>query len=215
MVLVLASLVIALLGLFMDRLDKKQKKPALFLAVALLCLLAASQLIVNNQEARAGANNSVSGTLRSRAVSSSPKALLMLCDIRVAIRADASQPAMTFIEDPVFIRMQDGEAKISLLIRDEKGLVRATIRDNVWFVPRSEGVLDRNFNEDTLEVIGTRGEILLQVKVEADKVRLFMASYSPQGGGRSTWGNLLTQCSGGNGPLFKYPSSEFLGELAL
>lgn len=206
--LILATLLIAILGLFADRLPKGYKSTVLTITFMLLVISAGTQLVLDMRQSRNEAATAVSGTLRSSSTSSAPFPVLMLCDVPVQMKAPLGQPALTFIEDPVYLRMKDGEAKVSLVVRDHTGMIRAYIRDNVWFVPRSEGVFDRNYSSDALEVVGPRGEVFLQVKIEGEKVRLVMTGFSPTGEGPSA----LAPCPGTRKTMFKYPSTEFLGE---
>ena len=206
--LILATLLIAILGLFADRLPKRYKSTALIVTFILLVVSTGTQFALDMRQARNEAVAAVSGTLRSSSASSARFPVLMLCDVPIQMKAPPVRSALTFIEDPVYLRMEGGEAKVSLVVRDHAGMIRAYIRDNVWFVPRSEGVFDRNYSSDALEVVGPRGEVFLQVKIEGEKVRLVTTGYSPKGEGPSA----LAPCPGTRRAMFKYPSTEFLGE---
>ena len=152
------------------------------------------------------------GTLRSMVKSRSPFPILRQCSAGLKQVKGPSQPLLVVGDDPVFLRMQNDEAKITLTLRDPEGQVIATIRDNVWLISIPNAVADWNFSEDTLEILGRDQDVVLQVQVRGETVWVTGTTY-PQTGG--DWILITPHTKGCNSldtPMFQYPRSRFWGK---
>lgn len=152
------------------------------------------------------------GKLRSPSKSNEEFPIVELGKSRLVWKGEPDKPIFDLAGEPLFLRLADGEALLSVVIRDEHGAVLATISDNEWFVAPSKA-LDRNFNENSLEVVDFKGDIVFQVQLDGAHARLAGRFYSKEGGPVfiEPW---LHAVQGRRGSLFKYPSSEHYGELS-
>ena len=143
--------------------------------------------------------------------------------------------------DQFKIELVDGHYKFSTRVTDENEKVIAEITQNDWKVAPPSGAWDRNYNDDTLEVKDSRGDLVLQVRALPDRIQ-FQGSWWTDS---SPWSPAITQISivaeriaditprGAKltiipmvhripkgqhpariEPLFRYPSDLHLGELA-
>lgn len=121
----------------------------------------------------------------------------------------------------------DGVVKVSTAVRDESGKNVAEIIRNEWKVSPPPNTWDRNYNNNSLEVKDGRGDIVLQVSVLSDRVRVqgkwrtgkfsgmsFVKSPAGDGALMDILGRGRSEFSTNIKPMFKYPSSLHLGELA-
>jgi hypothetical protein len=121
----------------------------------------------------------------------------------------------------------DGVVKVSTAVRDENGKNVAEIIRNEWKVSPPPNTWDRNYNNNSLEVKDGRGDIVLQVSVLSDRVRVqgkwrtgkysgisFVKSPAGDGALMDTLGPGKGEFSTNIKPMFKYPSLLHLGELA-
>jgi hypothetical protein len=136
-------------------------------------------------------------------------------------------PQMKFVYDAgLRISLKEDGPAITTPIRDRDGHLIAEIKDNHWKV--FPGAYDKNYTDNSLEVLDSRGLVVLQVRLLADRIQL-------QGEWRDEFGNgtRIGKCSHGGclsfwtnaqmehqieqqliEPLFQYPSSEHWGEFA-
>lgn len=140
-------------------------------------------------------------------------------------------PQIKFLYDAgLRIEMGDNGPEISTPIRDRSGQIIAEISKNHWKVAPFPQCWDKNHTKNSLEVLDSSGHVVMQVKLLPDRVQL-------QGEWHDQFGHgvQMLKCkteSGGGGcwalwptpereqavrefikPIFKYPSSEHLGEL--
>lgn len=132
------------------------------------------------------------------------------------------------------LRIEAGEngLEISTPIRDRQGHLIVEIKKNHWSVSPDRSVCwDKNYNNNSLEVMDARGHVVLQIRIFADRVQLqgewhdefgngnkLMVSPDPSRPGAliPIWRNTEAeqrQASLLIKPIFKYPSSEHWGEL--
>ncbi len=78
------------------------------------------------------------------------------------------------------IDVEDGEIKVTTPIRDRQGNLIMYMEKNRWHV--TQYCLDKNYSDDSLEVLDTGGHVVFQMKLLADRVQL-------QGEWRDTLGN--------------------------
>ena len=189
----------------------KYDKVITIVTIALLVASAATQIYIEHQAAKKDWREKWSGKLQSPIKSKEDKPVLKLGDARLVWTGEPNKPILQIAEEPLTISMKDRKAEVSLVIRDNNGIILAGIRDNEWFVAQPPVTLDRNFNENSLEVINAKGKVILQVQVVGEEVRLAGQFYTINGQGPSGIGPLLGKPP--SGKLFKYPSVEHPGEL--
>jgi len=201
-------------GVYKDILSPKLKRWVVLLPCLAIIGVAVAQWQLAKYDEQRTKYQSETGILRSRSKSTKKNPSIQLCGSELLWAGDQDKPAYTVGGDNIYLRMQDGEAKLSMIVRNEHGVVVSTITNNVWFVPKAtERVLDKNFTDDTLEVVDSRKKIVLQVQIIGEKVRLAETTYSANGDGPFSFGPFLNECDRLGETLFKYPSSTFPGEL--
>lgn len=210
--LVVVTLLIAATSLFKDIIPKNYRRLFVLLYLFMLVISSVFQILVICREHTQTRYSKDTGILKSPTKSGDNHPTLALCESRLVYSGTDGTPMFKVGDDPVVLKMKDGAVLFSMVIRDKSGIVRVMIRDNVWFTPKSEGVLDRNFNDNTLEVLGPKNEIALQVQIHGAEVRLAGTTYTKEGVGPISFGPLLTECKGRGGTIFQYPSTAFPGK---
>jgi hypothetical protein len=118
--------------------------------------------------------------------------------------------------------------EVSTTLRDASGKLVAEIERNEWKV-RPSLLWDRNYNDNSLEVLGETGEVVLQIVALPDRIRIQGIWWSKSGActemasdARHPGGLVLMpsvpDCRSGLGllkitPIFMYPSDRHFGEL--
>lgn len=125
---------------------------------------------------------------------------------------------------PIWFAIDGTKIRVSADIRDSEGSMIAKMKDNEWQI--NEGnTFDRNYTDDALEVINNNDEVVLQVELLNDRVRIQGKFFDKEGlvwmiygvpgksGGaisRSKPGSVLTKIKISR--IFLYPSSLHFGE---
>jgi hypothetical protein len=132
--------------------------------------------------------------------------------------------SLNFQGSRLLVELVDGKAKISSEIRAENGDVIARIVRNQWQAIQPK-ILDRNYNDDSLEVINSKGRIVLQIRVLPDTIQI-----QGEWWGANGYGDRVLKTSQGGvqiiglsrdsnpdepaiQPMFLYPSELHFGEL--
>lgn len=115
--------------------------------------------------------------------------------------------------------------EVSTTIRDREGNVIVQIEKNQWRVAAPPICYDKNFTENALEVKDRRDHVVLQLTLLSDGVRIQAEWHDDFAHGFMVRGNAdpnhpwAWELEGPNHvittlipPMFKYPSSEYLGE---
>jgi len=130
-----------------------------------------------------------------------------------------------------YLGMERGEdgIEISTVIHDRNGAIVATIEKNHWRV--TSYCLDKNYSDDSLEILDSRGHIVFQVTILSDRVQIQGEWHNEFG-----WGIRMSDAWDGtdNGvqamwktpeqerkieqlhliePIFRYPSKEHWKEM--
>jgi hypothetical protein len=136
---------------------------------------------------------------------------------------DMTQVIKVLFDAGLRVEVEDGELKVTTPVRDRFGHLVAWIKKNHWYV--TFACLDKNYTTDSLEVLDSRGYVVLQIKILPDRVEV-------QGEWRDEFGNgirLAAQPTGSTAdiwhtpeveqstmqkikPMFKYPSSNHWSE---
>lgn len=137
----------------------------------------------------------------------------------------AGSPLFKFGEDSnLTVLSRNGQLKVSVAIRDKTGRLIAEILENDWKI-KPNNSWDRNYSSDAVEVRDSSGDIVLQVRALPDRIQLQAKLYDSSGRGIAlgkTKGGGTIEMTGPNHPdltlkiepLFRYPSSSHLGQLA-
>ncbi len=137
-----------------------------------------------------------------------------------------NQSPITFLDAAKFnLSVKNGELRVSMEVVDGQGKLVAKITDNRWEVSPDHFISwDKNYTDDTLEVLDGRQTVVLQIRLLADKVQI-------QGEWHDAFGNgtRIEEAPGGAAqifklvgqnnypeqrikPIMKYPSSEHWAE---
>ncbi len=130
-------------------------------------------------------------------------------------------PILIIGGNELLITKVNQQVKVSVKLFDQKGNLLAELIDNEWGINKNH-IYDRNYSVDALEVRDSRGKVILQVKVLADRIQLQGIFWAANGFGFAIWvenGMALMRHLKPNGhynhviqPMFKYPSDMHLGE---
>ena len=142
----------------------------------------------------------------------------------------AGTPMIQFWEDiSLTIERVNNHVVVSTMIHDSSGKLVAELVKNEWRV-NPGGAWDRNYTNDTLEVRGVSGEVVLQVRTLPTRIQFQAKMYNAAGRGMY-WGKIVGpdgkvgggwEFTGKNhpeltykiSPLFRYPSDLHFGEYA-
>jgi len=132
-------------------------------------------------------------------------------------KGPAGEPMIVIGNDSIKVWIEDGELKISTVIRDEDGKIIAKLEANEWQV-NPNLIFDRNFDTKAVEVINQKGEVVLQAEFDGESV-LFAGVFYREDGWRVALGyNIIEMRPPGEPlqmsfpPMFKYPSENHPGE---
>ncbi|HEY2546680.1 MAG TPA: hypothetical protein VGI46_11490 [Candidatus Acidoferrum sp.] len=121
--------------------------------------------------------------------------------------------------------------EISTPVLDRSGKRIANIDRNHWTVVAQPEIWDKNYTDNALEIKDSRGEVVLQLRFLPDRLQIAAEWRDQFGRGQEwakcsapgkppsacviPWGNARTELQNEQPiePIFKYPSSEHLGEL--
>lgn len=81
-------------------------------------------------------------------------------------------PLFNFYGSNIVVETINGQVLVSTEIKDQKGLLTATLYRNEWKVAPPPKTWDRNYSKDSLEVIGPEGRVVLQVRALQDRIQL-------------------------------------------
>lgn len=208
----------------MPKSNKKRKHTTWFIVLAIIVavvnvVIGINAYFVQKIQDKEKWQNQWSGQLKSRVRSEAKHPIINLggCGALLTfVDLPCNEPVMALQGDnrnAIYLCMVDGEARISVEIRDGNGALIGFIRDNFWQV--FPGMGDRNFNKDTLEILDNKGDPIFQIHIDGERIDLagvFFSYNTP--GDQFELGPWLHETQGRIGrTLFKYPSSEHPGEL--
>ena len=118
----------------------------------------------------------------------------------------------------------DGKVTITTKVLDKDGKILVQIEHNHWTTPEVPQILDWNYADDALEVIGPSGRVVLQIKVLGDRFQIAGEWWDENGRGQRwvkvPYGAEMLILVRTNDPdeqhivpLFQYPSTRHLGKL--
>lgn len=175
--------------------------------------------------------NTSSGVLLSQAVGSSRKIEIGDSTAMIGFTGPNGTPLLRILKDSsLTVETVGGRIAVSTRLQDASGRMVAEINRNEWKI-RPSLIWDRNYNENSLEVRDEAGDVVLQVVVLPDRIRLqglwreetgafFEIVKSPdpaRPGGlfvirRATGDPQIVPLK--IKPMFEYPSDRHLGELS-
>jgi len=169
-------------------------------------------------------SNASSGVLLSASTSAFPTIEFGDSGASLVYKGPNGKPNLTFLEDSSLTveRIADHIA-VSTILRDESGRMVAEIERNEWKV-RPSIVWDRNYNDNSLEVINEAGDVVLQIVVLPDRIRVQAVWYDKSGNffemvkspDPNRPGGLFVRKPSSPikiFPIFMYPSERHLGEM--
>ena len=129
----------------------------------------------------------------------------------------------------VGFRIEQGKHGIELStpLLDRSGRKIAEIEKNHWTVIPQPGIWDKNYTQNSLEILDSREQVVLQIRFLSDRIQIAAEWRDQFGRGQewskcansnqaciSPWGSPQTELQNEVviQPIFKYPSSEYLGE---
>jgi len=247
-IIIIVSAIAAIVAFIINRINPK-KVPLIITIVFIVILLftAALEIIENKRQSTKETTEKYAGVLKSRSfvlISSDPRTFpaIEIADtgLKFVFGGGVDENFISrVLEDNNFkIEIEDGQIKVSMVIRDKEGNVVTIINKNEWKMNPGK-LFDRNFSENALEIIDQKGEIILQVRLLGNCVQLQGKFYSSKDtyksglklgkdvigieiGRFSEKGNYPggihflgrdTPSSLLNKPIFKYPSELHIGEL--
>ena len=227
--LIVIAFILAIIGWF-----KRDVVPPYVTAIVVLLLLvfAVFQIVIEIKEEREKDKTKYAGVLKpeTKLLLSGEKNIYPKLELGdggtiFAWEGPEGQPMFRFFKDNhITIVIEDGQLKVSALIRNKHGIV-AELLKNEWKVNLNNS-FDRNFSKNALEVKDNTGEIVFQVKHVSDRIQFQGKFYDTNGKGIA----LIKSPDGKGGlmvhlgpnvpdkdsiiePLFKYPSDLHIGEM--
>lgn len=161
-----------------------------------------------------------------------PKDVVQIGKIYIGAGRYAYNSLKPILDDcEVKVEVIGGSAKLSMVLRDSSGEIVARLTRNEWDWGGRPVSFDRNYNQDSMEIQDRSGNIVLQVTAIVDDIRLQFVSFRKNGNVayavqtkpfptgaddalisfNNTAHDDVTHLIK---PMFKYPSSLHLGELA-
>jgi len=231
--LIILALILAIIGLI------QRETVPLFLTIAvvfLLVLYAVIQIIIEQKQSKDEAKSKYFGVLK-------PKSKILLSSKKntypkfefgdsgaiLVFAGKQGEPLISIFEDnSITIVIEDGQVKVSTIIRDRSGAIIAELIKNKWKVNLNSS-FDRNYSKNALEVKDSSGDVVLQLRLVEDRVQFQGKFYDSRGNGvafgkvrdaSGTIGGGIERTGTANPnltlhiePIFKYPSELHLGEL--
>lgn len=220
---IIVFLILGILGLIKEIQREKGEKvhSLIFLIFIFIILLAIIQGIIKYQEDEKAKYSANSGLILEGISNSNVQNITYLVGPTKVVGfqnrtifGKNGVVSISFCEDDILsTRIEYGKLKISSVLRDKDGHIVARILSNEWTV-NPKFMWDKNFDNEAFEVIDDKNNIILQVLLYGDTVRIRGDFY----------------CSGNrifiddNGwhfnpskklsiePIFKYPSIDHPGE---
>jgi hypothetical protein len=225
--LILLTVLLALLGWL------KPAPTPLWVTVAAAILLVAGgiiQLSLARTERRSKEASAQTGVLTSQRIllapnqAAHPKLEIGDSGAIFVFAGPQGQPLFKFFDDShLTIELENGQLRVSTLIRDKAGKVVGELSKNEWKV-NTTAAYDRNYSKDALEVRDASGDVVIQVRFVGDRVQ-FQGKFFDKNGRCVTIGKVRGADGKMGGamdfsgqlrvdPIFRYPSERHLGELA-
>jgi len=199
------------------------------LAVTLLAGSGFIQLRIARTERRTRAASAQTGVLKGQRTllgpnqASTPQLEIGDSGAIFAFTGPQGEPLFKIFDDShLTVELEDGQLKVSTVIRDAAGKVVAELLKNEWKVS-SATTYDRNYSKDAIEVRDSSGEVVLQVRLVGDRVQ-FQGRFHDKDGRTIAIGKSIGPDGKAGGaidfsgrlrisPIFRYPSDRHLGEL--
>jgi hypothetical protein len=217
-------LVLTIIPTFAEGLSTPQK---IAVGIGVLALSFAAFWPLVHRQWKAEQANLLEGDLKPQQLASkAPDKTIQIGNTipRMNWHGEEHKDMFTFLYDAgVRLEVENNELKLTTPVRDRQGHLVAQIDKNHWSV--TNACLDENYTRDSLEILDSRGHVILQMRVLPDRIQL-------QGEWRDEFGNgvRLMDEDGQAGitiwkspqaeqngmkliqPLFQYPSVNHWGE---
>jgi hypothetical protein len=221
--IVILVFILAIIELIKERYYKdKIPKWLVALTIIILFVSAVANIIIEKQKEEAEKyskySGQISGKLKDKNII---YPVLKLGGANLTYNGQSGEPIFLIGNDPIKIWVEDGQLKLSTVIRDSSGKIIAKLDANEWQV-NPNLIFDRNFDENAVEVIDEKGKVILQVQFDGEGVQFAGIFYREDG-----WKVALGPTEGGGvieirppnenltisfDRLFKYPSDVHRGE---
>ena len=145
----------------------------------------ATEIRNNKSPKYAGVLHAVkNGVLYSNTKNLGAVSMIEIGDSGTKIFTNEDQPIINFYGTPLKVEVLDGEAKVSTQIKDETGKLIAEINKNEWATGQPPAIWDRNYSDDSFEVINPNGDVVLQIRALPDRIQIQGDWYGPDGHGK-------------------------------
>jgi hypothetical protein len=209
-VLILLQMVLVMIGTIKDNLisNLAARKWIALIIILAVAVVAWIQLAV---QAQADFKNQYDGILTSSTISTSTAPTFVFGSTTLAWGGASNTPQFVLQNgDYIEISMIDGKVNLTTQIRDKNGDEIGDIVNNHWRIYSPQFILDRNFNDNALEIKYLKGDITFQVRLNGEKVYLAGYFYGKTGNGQTQFFGPWVEDS-----MFLYPSIEYPHELNL
>ena len=198
----------------------------IFLIIILLLSVAVTNIYITKQEEEkekySKSSGLISGELKNKSII---YPVIKLGGANLVWKGQLGEPIFLIGKDPLKVWIEEGQLKISTIIRGRNGNIIAKLDANEWQVTDDPSLKwDRNFDERAVEIINEREEVVLQAQFDGESVQFAGIFYREDG-----WKVALgpSDIDGGGiietippdekiaasfEPLFKYPSERHHGE---
>ncbi len=201
-------------------------------AIALLIFISAiSQVYLTYQKDIENKKSLLYGTLKGSTIEKFPILEIGNSGAQLRYTGPPGSPLIVFDKDTSLnVQIEDGQLKISTIVRNREGIIVAELKNNEWMINENQ-YYDRNYTKDALEVIDSSGDVVLQIRLKEDRVQLQGKFYDKDGNGfviaenpkqNGSKGGIIgfTNEKGGKltpdiKPIFQYPSELHFGKLAI
>ena len=185
-VLIILVFITGLLGIISERYIKKKNKKisrTVFLGTILLLTITFCAYLIQAQQQEfndkySSNSGELSGTLTNDNITYPS---LSLGTAQFIFEGKKGDPLILVGNDPITIWIENGELKLSTIIRSSSGEVIAKIEANEWQVNPNQ-IFDRNFDDHALEVINQNDEVVLQADFDGKTVHFVLNFFEMMAG---------------------------------
>lgn len=179
--MIVFSSLIAIFGVIFNHL--KNEKHRKWLSILIILFLIANVIVggiitykENKGKLYSSSSGSLSGKLTDKTILNP---IIMFGNTSMMLEGGLDNRRLMGI--PLDIWIKDGELKVSTTLRDENGDILAVLVANEWKV--SNSIFDKNFDENALEIIDKKGNVVLQLEFDGNYIRLAGIFYKEDGEG--------------------------------
>lgn len=218
-VIIILGLILAIIYFTKDKYLEGKIPDWLFLVVIIILLATAvTNVYITQQEEEkekySEYSGVISGELKNKSIAYPS---IKLGTAKLVWQGPEGEPIFLIGNDPIRVWIEEGELKISTVIRNEDGKIIARLEANEWQV-NPNLIFDRNFDKEAVEVINEKGEVILQAEFDGESVQFAGIFYREDGWRIALGYNIIEsrppseRIQASFEPIFKYPSKNHPGE---